>query len=159
MCSFLSTQEIFTFIHSFLVFLLIFKKSLTCPLFLGKKWQEKNRWVLKGTQPCVFLCVSTCCLFFFFPSSLFWRGGVGIIPHTRKCTLKLKWVCMSYWFNKSKSLMAKQQLPCHGKFPVVRTAGCWCYLKKINILFLNFSYVANNEGSILKTTTKVKSAQ
>lgn len=63
---------------------------------------------------------------------------------------------MSHEFNKSKSLMAKHQLLCHGKFPVVKTAGCWCYLKKKNILFSNFSYVANNDGNILKTTTKIK---
>lgn len=66
---------------------------------------------------------------------------------------------MSYEFNKSKSLMTKHQLPCHGKLPVVGTAGCFLLFKEKNILFLNFSYVTNNKGNILKTTTKIKLTQ
>lgn len=54
--------------------------------------------------------------------------------------------------------MTKHQLPCHGKLPV-GTAGCFLLFKVKNIFSLNFSYVSNNKGNILKKTTKIKLTQ
>lgn len=143
-------SEVRAFSHSFTPCFVIYrlkktnKKTLSCSLILWKA--PKFESFLQ------FLCA----LFFFF---FILKRRSGDHPTQQETYIETKMSLHVIWVNKSKSLMAKHQLTCHGKFPVDRTAGCWSYIKKKKICFWTSHMSLTMGRDVLKTTTKIKLTQ